>query len=147
MGQSFRFLRITVLEPKRGVSPMVAFKNTKLGSRTYQYEVMHGISFVHANLDALPRPVCVDGSGEIVFLISFLAELPVTPAEIESVSEKNPVIARVYDKRLHRRPQEAEVSLLQTFFSRRRIFLLTMVLRCGDLCAVIPGIVRVACRT
>ena len=90
----------------------------------YQYEIEYRKSAEHANADALSRLVQASleeqEEEKVVYLISYLEELPVTARDIGATTRKDPVLARVYDFTLHGWPQALDDPVLQPFFSRKQ---------------------------
>ena len=86
----------------------------------YQYGTEYWKAGEHANADALSRLVLLtseDESETQVFMISYVDELPITAGDVASATQKDPVLARVYDFTLHGWPQSVKDSLMQKYLS------------------------------
>ena len=118
---------MSLFDPGRNVSPQVygRIQRWSLKLTMYRYTLQFCPTAQHANADALSRlplpekPTSVPLPGELVLLIDYLAEAPITAAQLKTWTAKDKLLSKVLHFIRYGWPNEMVDSEMKPYFIKR----------------------------
>lgn len=111
-----------ILNPKSPIPTLAAARMQRwaLLLSAYNYSIVYRRSEDNANADALSRlPLSPVDDDDHMFYFSYVDELPVTASDICQATQKDPLLAQVYEFIMHGWPGYVKNDAIAPYFSRR----------------------------